>query len=173
MKNKIAVLYGPVGGNTEKAAKAVAAKIGSEKSDLIAVKDVNDAIVNQYASFIIGGSTIGTHNWTHKNTSSDWDAFMPSFRKMNFEGKKVAIFGLGDQLAYPNNFVDSMREIYDTLIENKATIVGQWPTNDYEFNESAAVVNGKFVGLPLDEDYQDELTNQRIEAWLNTFLHDL
>lgn len=173
MKDKIAVLYGPTGGNTEKAAKVIAEKIGAGKSDLIPIKNVTNETIKQYASFIIGNSTIGTHTWTHKNTSSDWDAFMPHFRNMNFEGKIVAIFGLGDQLAYPNNFVDGMREIYDVLIENKATVVGQCATDDYEFNESAAVIDDQFVGLPLDEDYQDELTEKRVEAWLNTFLKDL
>ncbi len=173
MKDKIAVLYGPLGGNTEKAAKLIAKKIGAEKSDLIPINQVTEKTIEAYSNFIIGGSTIGTHNWTHKNTSSDWDEFMPRFRAMNFEGKKVAIFGLGDQLAYPNNFVDDIRTIYDILVENNAKIYGSWATDDYDFNESAAVINDRFVGLPLDEDYQDELSEHRIEAWLNTFLHDL
>ncbi|MGE4288312.1 MAG: flavodoxin [Salinivirgaceae bacterium] len=173
MKDKIAVLYGPVGGNTEKVATLVAKKIGAEKCDLIPVKDVNEETIKMYPSFIIGSSTIGTHNWTHKNTSSDWDEFMPRFRNLNFDGKKVAIFGLGDQLAYPNNFVDHMRTLYDVLIESKATILGHWKTDEYEFNESAAVIDNQFVGLPVDEDYQDELTEQRVDAWLNTFLQKL
>ena len=122
MKDKIAVLYGPLGGNTEKAAKLIAKKIGAEKSDLIPINQVTEKTIEAYSNFIIGGSTIGTHNWTHKNTSSDWDEFMPRFRAMNFEGKKVAIFGLGDQLAYPNNFVDDIRTIYDILVENNAKI---------------------------------------------------
>ena len=104
------------------------------------------------------------------NSSSDWDEFLPKFKKMDFNGKTVAIFGLGDHMAYPNNFVDSMRIIYDSLIESNATIIGECDTDNYEFNESQAVVNGKFVGLPIDEDYQEELTDERVDAWLKTIL---
>ena len=47
------------------------------------------------------------------------------------------------------------------------TTVGQWPTSGYEFNESKAVQNGKFVGLALDEDNQPELTESRISNWVS------
>jgi flavodoxin I len=171
MKNKIAVLYGPVGGNTERVAKLIVKKIGSENCVLIPVKDASVATFEGYKSFIIGGSTIGTHTWSHKNSSSDWDKFMPLFKQIDFSGKKVAIFGLGDQLAYTNNFVDDMRTLYDVLIENGASILGQTSTDDYEFNESAAVVNGKFVGLPLNEDHEEELSEGRIEGWIKSFIN--
>ncbi|MFA6402469.1 MAG: flavodoxin [Salinivirgaceae bacterium] len=173
MKNKIAVLYGPVGGNTERIAKLIANKIGIEKIVLIPVKEANKDSLSEYKSLIIGGSTIGTHTWSHKNTSSDWDQFMPTFKTIDFTGKKVAIFGLGDQLAYTNNFVDDMRTFYNVLVENGATVIGQWPTEGYEFNESAAIVDGKFVGLPLNEDHEEELSDSRIESWLNTFVSQL
>ncbi|HAM97167.1 MAG TPA: flavodoxin [Marinilabiliales bacterium] len=168
MNSKIAVLYGPKGGNTEKIAKLIAKKIGHDKCDLIAVRDADETLLAPYNKLIIGGSTIGTHNWSHSNTSVDWDQFMPKFKKMNFAGKKVAIFGLGDHLAYTNHFVDEMFSLYQVLKNNGATIVGQWPTDGYEFNESAAIVNGKFVGLPIDEDHEDDLSEGRIDAWLNT-----
>jgi flavodoxin I len=45
------------------------------------------------------------------------------------------------------------------------TTVGYWPTDGYEFEESKALRDGKFVGLALDEDNQSELTEERIQAW--------
>ncbi len=169
MTSKIAVLYGPKGGNTEKIAKLIVKKIGTNKCDLIAVREADETMLAPYQNLIIGGSTIGTHNWSHANTSSDWDQFMPKFKKMDFTGKKVAIFGLGDHLAYTNHFVDEMFTLYQVLKNNGATLVGQCATDGYEFNDSAAIVDGKFVGLPLDEDHEDHLSERRIDDWLNTF----
>lgn len=170
MKKNIAILFGPEGGNTERVANLIAKSIGDEKCILLPVKNADDKTISEFDSLIIGGSTIGTHNWSIPNSSSDWDDFLPKFKKMNFADKKVAIFGLGDHLAYPNNFVDGMRIIYDALIDSKANVLGQCETHDYEFNESQAIVDGKFVGLPIDEDYEEELTQERIDAWLKTFI---
>jgi len=170
MEKKIALLYGPEGGNTERVAKLVAAKIGIHNCTLIPVRTADEKTLAQYDNIIIGRSTIGAHNWSTPNSSSDWDGFLPKFKKINFEGKKIAIFGLGDHLAYPSNFVDGMRIIYDALIESKAMVLGQCDTDGYEFHESQAIVNGKFVGLPIDEDYEEELTEERVEKWLSTFI---
>lgn len=171
MKNNIAIIYGPQGGNTERVAKLLADKIGLENCTLIPVKETTPETFSKFNSFIFGGSTIGTHNWSIPSTSDDWDIFLPKFRKIDMSGKKVAIFGLGDHIAYPNNFVDGMRVIYDALTEKNTQIFGQCNTDEYEFNESEAVVNGMFVGLPVDEDFEEEFTEQRIENWLNNMLH--
>ena len=168
MKNIIAILYGPVGGNTERIASLIFQKIGPEKCELLPVKSLDEQALAQYKNIIIGCSTIGTHTWSHKNSSSDWDNFMPRLKKMDFTNKKVAIFGLGDQLAYANNFVDAMRNVYDVVNENGATVIGHCPVEGYEFNESAAVIDGKFVGLPLNEDYEEELSESRIDSWLKS-----
>jgi flavodoxin I len=47
--------------------------------------------------------------------------------------------------------------------EQGDTTVGFWSTEGYEFNESKAVKNGKFVRLALDEDNQSD---QRIKTWV-------
>ena len=52
------------------------------------------------------------------------------------------------------------------LFRSEARIVGQVPTDDYEFEESAAIFNGMFTGLPLDEDFESELTPERVDNWL-------
>ncbi|RMF69726.1 MAG: flavodoxin FldA, partial [Cyanobacteria bacterium J069] len=41
-----------------------------------------------------------------------------------------------------------------------------WPTDGYDFNESKAVRDGKFVGLAIDEDNQSDLTTERIQSWV-------
>jgi flavodoxin I len=170
MKNEIVVLFGPEGGNTEKVAHLIAEKIGSEKCTVIPVTQAGINEIKSYNKLIIGGATIGTHNWSHDNTSKDWDKFLPEFRKANFIGKKIALFGLGDQIAYTNHFVDDMRLLYDAVINNGGTVIGQWPTDGYDFNESAAIIDGKFVGLAIDEDHQEDMTNARVEKWVKDIL---
>ena len=44
--------------------------------------------------------------------------------------------------------------------------MGYWSAEGYEFNESKALKDGKFVGLAIDEDNQSELTDSRIESWV-------
>jgi flavodoxin I len=170
MEKKIAVLFGPEGGNTERVARLVADKIGAVNCTLIPVSKANEKTLTEYSNIIIGSSTIGAHNWSIPNSSKDWDEFLPTFRKIDFTGKTVALFGLGDHLAYPNNFVDGMRIIYDILLENNAKLIGKCSTEGYEFHESQALVDGEFVGLPIDEDYEEEFTDERIEKWLGTFI---
>ena len=36
----------------------------------------------------------------------------------------------------------------------------------YTFDDSEAVIDGKFIGLPLDDINEDDQTDSRIEAWL-------
>ncbi|MCK5766606.1 MAG: flavodoxin, partial [Bacteroidales bacterium] len=78
----------------------------------------------------------------------------------------VALFGLGDQVNYADSFVDGIGVIYD-IIYDRVDIVGAWPLEGYAFNESAAVKNGKFVGLPLDKENQQSQTDGRLKRWVD------
>ena len=88
-------------------------------------------------------------------------------------GKKVALFGLGDQLEFPNSFLDAMGALYAKALERGATIVGAWPTDGFNFKKSAAVVAGRFVGLAIDEDQQKDMTEQRVAAWVKQIKPEL
>ena len=46
-------------------------------------------------------------------------------------------------------------------MKNGAVLVGPVDTEGYEYEESEAVVDGKFIGLPLDEDFEPEMTDER------------
>ncbi len=52
------------------------------------------------------------------------------------------------------------------LIAKGAEVAGQCNTEDYEFIESEAVIDGKFIGLPIDNDFEPEKTKTRIENWV-------
>jgi flavodoxin I len=51
--------------------------------------------------------------------------------------------------------------------------VGAVSTDGYTYDDSEAVVDGKFVGLALDEVNEDDKTDERIDAWLDSFKSEL
>ncbi|QGY47603.1 flavodoxin [Maribellus comscasis] len=157
MSNK-AIFYGSDTGNTEAAAKQIAAKLQADIFDV--ASNPKDKLA-EYKNLILGTSTMGIGD-----LQDDWASFLSDVENADLNGKAIALFGLGDADMYPDSFVDGMGEIYNTVKAKGCKIVGQVDTDGYEFDASTAVVDGKFVGLPLDEDNQSDLTNERIEVWV-------
>lgn len=161
---KIALIYWPKKGNTEKAAFRIAEKFDRDVVDVFTIKEINTAEFGMYDAFIIGAPTTGADNWEDAYRSL-WNDFFLRLEKAEIKGKPYAIFGLGDQILYPYNFVDGMADIKQEFDKNGAVHYGYWPLEGYEFRESGAIEDGKFVGLPLDEDKQSEMTEDRITQW--------
>ena len=59
-----------------------------------------------------------------------------------------------------------MLEIYNAVKQAGANVIGAVATDGYTFDDSESVVDGKFVGLALDEVNEDDKTEERIDAWL-------
>jgi flavodoxin I len=79
----------------------------------------------------------------------------------------LLFFGLGDQYGYPDNFVDGIGILGEVVLNNGGEIFGYWPNEGYEFNESLGLAsNGKFYGLAIDEDNQQEYTEERLDKWV-------
>jgi len=168
---KIGLFYGPQEGNVEKVAKLVASKI--ENVDLVKVKEVDANAFDAYDNIILGISTLGKHTWASDNEGNDWDQFLPKMNGIDLKGKKVAIFGLGDHIAYADFFVDAMGELFEVVKKTGATVVGSVSDEGYEFNESRAFIDGKFVGLPVDEDFEEDMTEERVDNWLKIILPEM
>ncbi len=79
----------------------------------------------------------------------------------------MAYFGAGDQIGYADNFQDAMGILEEKITSLGGQTVGYWPTDDYDFTESKAVKNGKFVGLAIDEDNQSDMTGLRVKYWVD------
>lgn len=168
---KIGIFYGPAGGSsTERVAQKVAEQIGVAKADLVAVKEATVKDLEKYTNIIFGISTIGKETWNGDNPSADWDRFRMELDKTDLEGKVVAMFSLGDHITYTRHFVDALGMLAEKLFPKKAKIVGYVNTDEYEFKESQGIYNGKFIGLPIDEDFEAHLTDERIRKWLNKIL---
>lgn len=65
------------------------------------------------------------------------------------------------------NIQDAIRIIEEKISEQGGTTVGYWSKDGYDFNESKALRDRKFVDLALDEDNQSDLTDTRIKQWVS------
>lgn len=164
---KIGIFYGPSKGSVAKVAELLAQEIGNDNVELILVKEATTQDVNRFKKIIFGLSTIGKANWNSYYKDTDWDVFMTIFETANWKNKTIAIYGLGDQLTYPDNFVDGIGWLYERLEKFDTNIVGSCNTEGYQFNESNGLRNGRFLGLPIDEDNEPELTLTRVKNWID------
>ncbi len=165
---KIGLFYAPAQGSTEQIAKKVAARLGDDNVELLLI-DENTEItkLDDFDNLIFGISTVGRDNWDANYTKIGWDLFLPKLQNANIGDKKVAIFGLGNHILYPDNFVDSMGILGNTIESSKANLVGKVSIEGYDYKDSEAVVDDLFFGLPIDEDNDDDLTDSRLENWVN------
>jgi flavodoxin I len=160
--SKIGLFFGSDEGNTERVAYRIQQRLGDDVVDVYDVADVTQLTFADYDYFILGIPT-----WDFGQIQSDWEEFWDDAAAIDFSGKKVALFGLGDQFGYGDYFLDAMGMLHDVIIQSGAQIVGHWPTEGYEFDASKAEIPGvgKFVGLALDEDQQENLTADRLNRW--------
>ncbi|MCI6796465.1 MAG: flavodoxin [Succinatimonas sp.] len=158
---EIALFYGTYTGVTKIIAEKIANALGKDKIDLFDISEGGEQMAD-YQKLIIGTST-----WSIGELQEDWDAFMPKLQTMNFSGKTVALFGTGDQIGYPDTFLDGMGMLYETFQFRGAKFVGFWPTEGYDFTSPLPLLDeNHFVGLAIDEDNQPELTDERIAKWV-------
>lgn len=169
---KIGLFYWPKGGNVEHCAKKIAAKLNNYETEVYSLNVIRELDLPFYDLLIVGGSTSGADIWENAADNNLWFDFFARLEGANLQGKPVAIFGLGDQVLYPDHFVDGMSVIKRELDRVGASLVGCWPTDDYDFTGSESLEGGKFIGLALDEDQQPELSNQRIEKWISQILKE-
>ncbi len=158
----IGLFWGSDTGATDGIAEELQNLLGAElKIEAHEVHQVKPEDFAPYDYYILGLST-----WYDGELQSDWDQFFEKFCEIDFTGKTVAIFGLGDQEGYAHWFVDGMGIIADQVVKAGGKMIGEWSAETYEYVESKAEVRkGIFYGLAIDEDCQPELTTGRVQEW--------
>ena len=117
---------------------------------------------------------MGVPTWYDGVLQSDWEDYFEEFKKIDFTGKFVAIFGLGDQIGYAEYFVDGIGILAKVIIDNGGEIIGYWPTEGYSYDESKALLNDDFFyGVALDEDNEDDMTHYRLEKWVSKLKEEI
>lgn len=166
--SKIGIFFGPLKGSVQRVAEKVKTALGEQQVEMISVNDASASDLEKFDRIIFGISTVGKETWDSDYSNTDWSKFFPTISKVDFRGKTVAIFGLGDHVTYSSHFVNAMGVLAKDLLKSGATIVGKVDPSGYEFDESEAVMDGMFIGLPVDEDFESELTDERVSNWINS-----
>ena len=156
--NATIVVFGSSTGTCEAIAEKIAQKLGCEAID---VQNLTADVVNNNQNLILGTST-----WGAGELQDDWYDGLKVLQGADLSGKTIALFGCGDCESYGDTFVGGIGELFNALKTSGATFVGAVDIDGYTFGDSEAVVDGKFVGLPLDDVNEDDKTDARIEAWI-------
>ncbi len=165
--NKTAIIYSF---NTKKTGK-VATKIKEAFNDdqliFVNAEELTEDIFNSYDQIIMGVPT-----WFDGELPNYWDEFIPALEDIDLQGKKIALYGLGDQKGYPENFLDGMGIMAEILEEQGATLVGFTSIEGYEFESSRALRGDKFAGLAIDYENQGSMNNERVANWVEQLRGD-
>lgn len=155
---RTAIFYGSTEGNTEDAAEKLKDLLGNV--DLYNVDSATAEDVQKYDNVIFGAST-----WEIGELQEDWETFIDVLDDVDFTGKTVAFFGAGDADGYPDTFADALGIIYERIANSGARFIGQIDRDEYAFDDSRALIDGKLIGLPIDNDNEPDLTDDRLKRW--------
>ncbi|MDR3339290.1 MAG: flavodoxin [Candidatus Symbiothrix sp.] len=158
--SKTGIFYGSSGGNTQEIAKQIASKLGVTSEN---IHDVASVKANDLAPYDV--LLFGTSTWGLGDLQDDWEDFIRVLPAADLSDKKVALFGCGDSSTYSDTFCDAMGKIYQA-IKGRTTIIGFTDTSGYSFDTSESVIDNQFVGLAIDEDNESNLSEARINNWI-------
>ena len=158
---RIKLIYGSDTGNTELVTEDIVKLL-----DNVEVTTVGELTPEDWDhdKFILGIPT-----WYDGDLQSDWEEYFEEFKEIDFTGKTVAIFGLGDQLGYEEWFCDGVGILAEVVIKNGGTVIGYTDKDesyDFETTPKSIIKDDVFYGLCIDEDNQGELTQDRLSKWV-------
>lgn len=158
----IGLFYGSSTCYTEMAGEKIRAELGEELVDFFNINET-PIITAQFYDFVI----LGIPTWDYGELQEDWEEIWEDINEVDFTGKKVALYGLGDQIGYPEWFLDAMGYLHSKVVARGAIPCGYWPIEGYTYEASKALTpdGTHFVGLALDEENEFSKTAERIAAW--------
>lgn len=166
---RIGIFFGTDTGRTRLIAKQIAKKLGEAAAAPVNIGRATLAEFLAYDALILGSPTLGDGELPGLSTGlsqPSWEEFLPLLADADLSGKVAAIYGLGDQKKYPDEFVDAIGLLHDALVAAGARVVGRWPAAGYEFAGSLALDGDDFLGLAIDQINQPVFTEQRLDTWL-------
>jgi flavodoxin I len=108
------VIYGSDSGRTKAVAGKIAAKLDGK---IIDVSNATTADFEACDLLVLGSPTYG-----EGDLQADWETGIDVLAEADLTGKKVALFGLGDQSTYPDSFADTIGTLYDVVVERGAEV---------------------------------------------------
>lgn len=158
---KTAIVYSYNTKKTGKIAERIKEAWGEEQVEMVNAEELTEEKFLGFEQLILGVPT-----WFDGELPNYWDEFVPALEDMDLKGKKIALFGLGDQKGYPENFLDGVGIMAEILEEQGATLVGFTSTEGYEFESSRAQRGDHFAGLAIDYENQGSMNKERVAAWV-------
>lgn len=145
---------------TKKIAEMLQKQFDKNQVEAVNVETIDEETFLKFDRMILGVAT-----WHDGELPNYWDEFVPAIEFMDLKDKEFAIFGLGDQKGYPENFADGIGLLADVLRKQGGKIVGFTATEGYSYECSVGVENDQFMGLVLDFENQKDLNKERVETW--------
>lgn len=159
---KIAVMYSFNSTKSAKIASKIADCMQQFSIEKLNVESCSGKEFLQFENFILSVPT-----WFDGELPNYWDEILPALENLEYNGKKIALFGLGDQKNYPENFCDAVGILGNFFEERGAKIIGYTSADGYAFESSKALKGNILTGLLLDQENQSKLTDERILNWTN------
>ena len=168
----VGIYFATTTGKTEDIAERIHGLLDGAESpkDISDVDDLNE--LTSHDGIICGIPTWNTGADSERSGTA-WDTILDEIGELNLSGKKVAIFGLGDSSTYTENYCDAMEELHRYFQKAGATMVGYVSSSEYTFDESKSIIGESFCGLPLDEDSESDMTDDRISQWANQLKNEI
>jgi flavodoxin I len=159
--SKTAIIYSFHTQKSKKIAEKIIEAFGNKNIEAINAEELSKKDFENFDNFILSAPT-----WFDGELPNYWDEFLPDLEEMDLSKKTFAVFGLGDQKGYPENFCDAIGILVEVLEERGGNIIGKISAEGYTFESSKAKRGDVFVGLPLDQENQARLTQKRIDDWV-------
>ena len=159
--NKTAIIYSFNTKKTGKIATQIQEGFNDPAIEMVNAEEITEDLFLSFDQIIMGVPT-----WFDGELPNYWDEFVPALEEMDLKGKKIALFGLGDQKGYAENFLDGVGIMAGILEAQDATLVGFTSTEGYEFESSQALRDNHFLGLAIDYENQGSMNKQRVAAWI-------
>ncbi len=165
--SKTAIIYSFNTKKTGQIAELIIEEFGQDTLSVVNAEDITEEVFLSYDHIIMGVAT-----WFDGELPNFWDEFVPALEDLDMKGKKIALFGLGDQKGYPENFLDGVGIMAEIMDGQGANLVGFTSTEGYEFESSRAVFEGQFAGLAIDYENQSFKNKERVAAWVQQIKSD-
>ncbi len=158
----IGLFYGSSTCYTEMASEKIQQQFPENSVDVFNVADTPVAKMIDYQQLILGIPT-----WDYGELQEDWEDVWDDLDNLDLSNTTIALFGLGDQVGYPDWFLDAMGYLHNKVIVQGAKVIGYWPNQEYQFIASQALTEDQqyFVGLALDDENEFDKTGNRITQW--------
>jgi flavodoxin I len=167
--SKVGIFFGTSTGSTETVADLLTEAFGDDAEGPFDVDTLEGSlkdIFGKYDTLVVGTPTWNTGADTERS-GTGWDElYYGPMQDFKLDGKKVAVFGLGDQISYAENYADATGELHDVFEGLGCQMMGYTSIEGYEHEASKAIRGDKFCGLLCDMVNQEELSEERVQKWV-------